>query len=52
MNAAAALPAGGALVQLNSRIPHFLLPKLTEQGFTYRVHEAASDRVHVLIQRP
>jgi hypothetical protein len=52
MNAAAALPPGGALVQLNSRVPHFLLPKLTEQGFTYHVHEASAERVHVLIRRP
>lgn len=52
MNAATVLPEGGALVQLNVRVPQFLLPKLTEQGLVFHVHEASPDRVHVLIQRP
>lgn len=52
LNSAAALPPGGALVQLNVRVPQFLLPKLTEQGFTYHVREVSPDRVHVLIRRP
>ncbi|MBV6522484.1 MAG: hypothetical protein MNPFHGCM_02632 [Gemmatimonadaceae bacterium] len=52
LNAAAALPPGGALVQLNVRVPKFLLPKLTDQGFSYHTREVSPDRVHVLIKRP
>lgn len=52
LNAAATLAPGGALVQLNVRIPQFLLPKLTEQGLSYDVREVSPDRVHVRIQRP
>lgn len=52
LNAAAALPPGGALVQLNVRVPQFLLPKLADQGFTYDVREVSPDRVHVRISRP
>jgi uncharacterized protein (DUF2249 family) len=33
------LPAGGTLVQLNARVPQFLLPRLTEAGFEYEVRE-------------
>lgn len=52
LNAAAELAPGASLVQLNVRVPHFLLPRLTEQGFTYHVREVAPDRVHVVIRRP
>lgn len=32
-----ALPAGEALVQVNERVPIFLLPELEERGYTYRL---------------
>lgn len=52
LNAAAELPPGGYLVQLNVRVPQFLLPKLTDQGFTFHVREVSPERVHVVIRRP
>lgn len=45
------LPDGGTLVQVNVRVPQFLLPKLAERGFSYEVREVAPDRVHVFIRR-
>jgi uncharacterized protein (DUF2249 family) len=36
------LPAGGRLVQVNDRVPVFLLPLLEERGFGYRI--GADDR--------
>lgn len=45
------LPEGGTFVQVNVRVPQFLLPKLTEQGFTYEIRELAPDRVHLVIRR-
>ncbi|MCC6929068.1 MAG: DUF2249 domain-containing protein [Gemmatimonadaceae bacterium] len=47
-----ALPDGRALVQVNVRVPQFLLPKLGERGFTYEVRTVAPDRVHLVIRRP
>jgi uncharacterized protein (DUF2249 family) len=49
--AIASLPEDGAFVQVNVRVPQFLLPKLTEQGFTYEVREIGPDRVHLIIRR-
>jgi hypothetical protein len=45
------LPENGTFVQINVRVPQFLLPKLTEQGFVYEVREIAPDRVHLVIRR-
>lgn len=45
------LPENGTLVQVNVRVPQFLLPRLTEQGFVYEIREIAPDRVHVFIRR-
>lgn len=45
------LPAGGTLVQLNVRVPQFLLPLLEERGFTYEVREQDADLVRVFIRR-
>lgn len=45
------LPENGTFVQVNVRVPQFLLPKLTEQGFVYEVREIAPDRVHLVIRR-
>lgn len=52
LEAASRLAPGEALVQLNARVPHFLLPRLTEQGFTYHVREVSPERVHVVVRRP
>ena len=52
LNAAQELAPGQSLVQLNARVPHFLLPRLTEQGFTYHVREVSPERVHVVVRRP
>jgi uncharacterized protein (DUF2249 family) len=46
-----ALPPNGTLVQVNVRVPQFLLPKLEERGFTYEVRELAPDLVHLLVRR-
>lgn len=47
-----ALPDGRTLVQVNVRVPQFLLPKLGERGYTYAVRQVAPDRVHLVIHRP
>lgn len=45
-----ALPVGKTLVQINVRVPQFLIPKLDERGFTYEVRQQAPDVVRVLIR--
>jgi tRNA 2-thiouridine synthesizing protein A len=45
------LAPGGTLVQINVRVPRFLLPRLHERGFTYEVREQAPDLVRVFIRR-
>lgn len=45
------LPAGATLVQINVRVPRFLLPLLEERGFTYEVREQQPDLVRVFIRR-
>lgn len=45
------LPDGAVLIQVNVRIPHFLLPILTERGFAYEIHEPSPERVVVRIWR-
>ena len=49
--AAEQLPPGGTLVQINVRVPQFLLPQLEERGFTYEVREQEPDLVRVFIRR-
>jgi uncharacterized protein (DUF2249 family) len=44
------LPAGATLVQINVRVPQFLLPMLEERGFTYHVREQGPDLVRVFIR--
>lgn len=44
------LPAGATLVQINVRVPQFLLPMLEERGFTYHVREQEPDLVRVFIR--
>lgn len=43
------LPPGRVLVQINDRIPQFLLPVLTERGFAWEIDESRPDRVLVRI---
>lgn len=43
------LEPGHTLVQVNERVPQFLLPVLAERGFAYEIDESRSDRVLVRI---
>ena len=45
------LPEGHELVQVNVRVPQFLLPALAERGFVFEVDESQPDRVLVHIRR-
>lgn len=45
------LPPGGTLVQLNVRVPRFLLPRLKERGFTWEIREQDGGPVRVFIRR-
>ena len=46
-----ALDADATLVQINERVPRFLLPKLEERGFTHEIRQQACDLVRVFIRR-
>jgi uncharacterized protein (DUF2249 family) len=43
------LAPGRMLVQINSRVPQFLLPMLSERGFTWEIDDTRPDRVLVRI---
>lgn len=43
------LQPGRTLVQINSRVPQFLLPVLTERGFAWEIDDSREDRVIVRI---
>lgn len=45
------LPPDGTLVQLNVRVPRFLLPELEARGFTYEIREQEPELVRVFIRR-
>jgi uncharacterized protein (DUF2249 family) len=45
------MPQGHTLVQVNERVPRFLLPILAERGFTHEIDESHADRVIVRIRR-
>jgi uncharacterized protein (DUF2249 family) len=45
------LPPGATLVQINVRVPQFLLPMLEERGFTHDVREQEPGLVRVFIRR-
>lgn len=51
LTALESLPEGHELIQLNVRVPRFLLPVLDERGFAYEVDESKADRVLVHIRR-
>lgn len=50
LEALATLPRHKTLVQLNVRVPQFLLPKIEERGFTYEVKEQSEDLVRLFIR--
>lgn len=45
------LPADGTLVQVNERVPQFLIPRLEELGFAHTVREDEAGVVRVFIRR-
>lgn len=45
------LPPDGTLVQINVRVPQFLLPLLEERGFSYEVRQQDPNLVRVFIRR-
>jgi uncharacterized protein (DUF2249 family) len=45
------LPPNKTLVQINVRVPQFLLPQLEERGFTWEVREQSEDLVRLFIRR-
>lgn len=50
LEALAEMPRGKTLVQINVRIPQYLLPKLAERGFVYEVKEQGPDLVRLFIR--
>lgn len=46
----ATMPRGKTLVQINVRIPQYLLPRLVERGFTYDIREQGPDLVRLFIR--
>lgn len=50
LEALATLGRGQTLVQLNARIPRFLLPKLEERGFSYEIREQSEELVRIFIR--
>ncbi|HET9983780.1 MAG TPA: DUF2249 domain-containing protein [Longimicrobiales bacterium] len=51
LEALATLPPGKTLVQINVREPRFLLPLLTERGWTYEVRPQGDELVRTFIRR-
>jgi uncharacterized protein (DUF2249 family) len=45
------LPPGKTLLQINDRVPRFLLPRLDELGFTHEVREQEGVPIRVFIRR-
>ncbi|HEU4613501.1 MAG TPA: DUF2249 domain-containing protein [Kofleriaceae bacterium] len=50
LEALAEMPRGKTLVQINVRVPQYLLPKLAERGFTYEVREQGPDLVRLFVR--
>lgn len=50
LEALAVLPRGKTLVQLNVRVPQFLLPRLEERGFAYEIRVQSPDLVRLFIR--
>jgi uncharacterized protein (DUF2249 family) len=45
------LPAGATLVQINVRVPRFLLPELAARGFEWEIREQGPELVRLFIRR-
>lgn len=45
------LPAGATLVQINARVPQFLLPQLNARGFSYEIREQEPGLIRLFIRR-
>jgi len=45
------LPEGGILLQVNTRVPRFLLPRLEERGFTWEIDDRSDGQVRVRIRK-
>lgn len=45
------LPEHASLLQINDRVPQFLLPRLAERGFTWQILCVSPDEVRVIIRR-
>ena len=43
------LPEGDTLIQINARVPQFLIPMLAERGFACEIDDSGADRVLVRI---
>lgn len=50
LEALAEMPRGDTLVQINVRVPQYLLPKLGERGFVYDIREQGPDLVRLFIR--
>jgi uncharacterized protein (DUF2249 family) len=50
LEALAEMPHGKTLVQINVRVPQYLLPKLDERGFVYDIREQGPDLVRLFIR--
>lgn len=50
LEALAAMPKGHTLIQLNVRVPQFLIAELERRGFTWEVREQSEDLVRVFIR--
>ncbi len=44
------LPRGATLVQINERVPQFLLPRLHERGFSHEIAESSPELVRIVIR--
>ena len=44
------LPRGKTLLQINVRVPQFLIPRLAERGFVYEVREQSEELVRIFIR--
>lgn len=50
LEALSRLEPGQTLVQINARVPQFLLPKLEERGFSYEIREQTEELVRIFIR--
>jgi len=51
LEALESLPDGHTLIQINARVPRFLLPRLEERGFVYEIREESPGVVRIFVRR-